>query len=140
MSAYSNKLDLRVLVGLSGSSLSATVGALVQIECPIGSFLQPSHLPINVRNQFNKILLAYGIVSTKPNENSITGGDSGSIILLDEPRLTNAIVGLAFTSNTATTISYIIPINLIIDDIKRATGLKVLLPTLVGSAPGDTPH
>lgn len=67
----------------------------------------------------------------KEGKEFIRPGDSGSLVLLDEAPGAK-IVGLAFGANSANLASYMTPLSLVILDIERVTGAKVVQPKYGG--------
>jgi hypothetical protein len=63
------------------------------------------------------------------------GGDSGSLVLLDEKvpqhKSSATIVGLLCGFNQFSRVAYMIPMDLLIEDIERVTGGKVVSPVMV---------
>lgn len=61
-------------------------------------------------------------------------GDSGSFVLLDQasnlPGV--SVIGLGFAANDTPLASYMIPMDLVVEDIERATGAKVIKPQYAG--------
>jgi hypothetical protein len=82
--------------------------------------------------------LAFTLVSYERGEMVISPGDSGSLILLDarEDGGTAAAVGVGFSGNEGSGVSYMTSLQMIIDDIEEVTGGKVTFPELAGDAVG----
>jgi hypothetical protein len=82
-------------------------------------------------------IVCYSILvpGDESHELFLKAGDSGSLILLNEQSTPGVIVGLGFGSNRSTYASYMVPMDLVLDDIKESTGMEVLEPKYCGSVP-----
>ena len=93
-------------------------------------------IPVDLSKRFGAqdgIFLAYGIFDDRDGHEFMLGGDSGSCVLLQEKedcrKLTN--IGLLFASNEYTRVSYMMPIDMVINDIEHVTGHTVTEPKFV---------
>jgi hypothetical protein len=101
-----------------------------------------SVVPAEIKTQFGKIVLAYGILSDDKNGKFLAPGDSGSLILLQAPTVVDGekkatIVGLGFAANPYSLVSYMAPMDLVIKYIEYVTGCTVTVPALVQGLAGD---
>ncbi|KAF2003189.1 hypothetical protein P154DRAFT_591218 [Amniculicola lignicola CBS 123094] len=76
-------------------------------------------------------LFCYGIISKNPGKEFLESGDSGAFVILDPSirKQKPTVVGLGFSGNQATNISYMMPMDLVIKSIEEKTGCKVVEPT-----------
>ncbi|EFQ86559.1 hypothetical protein PTT_18188 [Pyrenophora teres f. teres 0-1] len=101
-------------------------------------------MPVDLRGRFgetNGVMLAYGIFNGKKSGYFMESGDSGSCVMLAESGTKFAddneiAVGLLFASNEWTRVSYMIPMDLVIQDIEDVTGHTVIVPKFVEYADG----
>ncbi|KAJ4371127.1 hypothetical protein N0V83_004343 [Neocucurbitaria cava] len=121
-----------------GRTTGWTTGEVNQIESLVHlRYDNTSVVPIDLRKRFGKIVLAYAIVSDVEQKDFIAGGDSGSVVLLNERNPEATMLGLGFASNKATFVGYMLPMSHIIEDIERVTSSKVTMPERVAMASGD---
>lgn len=87
----------------------------------------------------DELVSVFPIISTKKTVlKFMEPGDSGSLILLDRAKPTLApIIGLGFSGNDVSGVSYMMPIDLILKDIEAVTGGKVIEPRYAGEAKAD---
>jgi len=106
----------------------------------IGSLLnlrpadKTSIVPVDMGERFgptNAVMLAFGIVHDQKNKDFMLAGDSGSCVLLNERNEKATLVGLLYASNEYTRVSYMIPFDLVVQDIEYVTGQKVVQPEFV---------
>jgi hypothetical protein len=106
-----------------GRSTRWTTGIINAIESVVACRTETPH---------GKHTLCHAVHHTH-NKDFGWSGDSGSLILLDQADDEKVpgeaqIVGLLFGDNRYTKLCYMAPIDLIIDDIERVTGGKVVFP------------
>ncbi|PSN64905.1 hypothetical protein BS50DRAFT_635746 [Corynespora cassiicola Philippines] len=96
--------------------------------------------PTNVRRnfedgRFGKFVSVHTILHESFTKPFLEPGDSGSFVLLDEPSNNNdvTVAGLAFAADNYVCASYMIPFDLIVEDIEEVTGGKVIEPRCAGT-------
>lgn len=89
----------------------------------------------------NQTRICHTIRSRRASQNFMEKGDSGCFILLDaaagevtEKAISAPVIGLGFAKNEVTTTAYMMPFDLVVEDIKNVTGKKVVQPRLDGDA------
>jgi hypothetical protein len=97
----------------------------------------PTNQEIRFKDQWGgEAVQVHAIIGTMEEPRFIKPGDSGSFVLLDS--LTDipgvSIIGLGFAGNEACLASYMIPMDLVVEDIERVTGGKVIEPRNAGMA------
>ncbi|KAF2789345.1 hypothetical protein K505DRAFT_365686 [Melanomma pulvis-pyrius CBS 109.77] len=82
-----------------------------------------------------KEVFVHTITGTAKAPQFLEPGDSGSFILLNEDSThRGSIVGLGFAANDVSSVSYMMPMDLIVQDIEYVTGGKVIDPQNAGEA------
>jgi uncharacterized protein YacL (UPF0231 family) len=75
----------------------------------------------------------YSIVARPdPHHSFIESGDSGCLVLLNQKSNPGVILGLGFANNPSLHTSYMLPMDLVVHDIKEITGMDVLEPKYAG--------
>jgi hypothetical protein len=102
-----------------------------------------SIIPIEFKEnegRWDDVVLAVGIISDHDHTEFTEGGDSGSVVLLnenDDERKARAVtVGLGFASNDKTWVSYMTPMPLVFQNIENVMGAKVVCPVSRGHSGG----
>jgi hypothetical protein len=88
-------------------------------------------MSVDLSHGFENVGLACEILEDKKRKDFIEPGDSGSIVLLNEEYVANACaVGLGFASNQSNYVSYMVPWDLVVKHIEKATKCGVTTPQL----------
>jgi hypothetical protein len=135
--------DVNFDVVKRGRTTNWTKGKLTLIPSVIRlqNRLPELEIPTNVEVLFkdkwgNEAVQVHSIIGSKKDPQFIQPGDSGSFVLLDSP--TNipgtSVIGLGFAGNHASLASYMIPMDLVVEDIERVTGGRVVEPRNMGIA------
>ncbi|KAF2243053.1 hypothetical protein BU26DRAFT_438077 [Trematosphaeria pertusa] len=119
--------------GWTEGTVSAIASTLRISDKPIPQ--TPTHLQERFKDMFgNKPVFVHGVIGTARVPIFLEPGDSGSLVLLNQPSNVPgvAIVGLGFAGNDVTLASYMIPMDLVVQDIEEITGGKVIEPQYAG--------
>jgi len=97
----------------------------------------PTNQRIELRDKFQEKLVSVHTIAGTKKELFISPGDSGAFVFLNEPPNTKdikgfVIIGMVFASNTSNKATYMMPMDLIVDDIEEVTGGKVVEPHFAG--------
>ncbi|KAF2116014.1 hypothetical protein BDV96DRAFT_598798 [Lophiotrema nucula] len=88
--------------------------------------------------------ICHAVRSRQQGRHFMASGDSGCFVLLDPPdetpRKVSPIVGLGFGHNGATGTAYMMPFDLVVNDIQDVTGQTVVLPKYDGEATPAPPR
>jgi hypothetical protein len=100
-----------------------------------------SIIPIEFKEdegRWDDVVLAVGIISDHDRTEFLEGGDSGSVVLLNEKdaekKARAMTVSLGFAWNDKTWVSYMTPMSLVFRNIKDVTGTTVVTPIAGGTA------
>ncbi|KAF2113620.1 hypothetical protein BDV96DRAFT_601106 [Lophiotrema nucula] len=117
-----------------GRTTGWTKGTLNAIDSTLR--MQDYPLPIRKLPTIQGVAFKKKWGGTKKFLQFLQPGDAGSLILLDQALNTPgvSIVGLGFAANDDSYASYMIPMDLVIEDIERVTGAKVIEPRNAGKA------
>jgi hypothetical protein len=131
-------------VAKKGRTTAWTTGTISQIASVMNlRYNMSSVIPVDLSHKSGTVALAWGIVPDNRHQDFLAGGDSGSVILLNNKNIKNTsakIVGLGFASNTVTMVSYMQPMDLVVADVERVTGRTWAFPTYGGLVQGETPE
>ncbi|KAH8730967.1 hypothetical protein GQ44DRAFT_823101 [Phaeosphaeriaceae sp. PMI808] len=117
--------------GWTKGTISAIASTLRLQEKGIPGPTVPTNQEISLARQ---IVFVHGVIGTHEKPKFMKPGDSGCLVLLDEASNIPGvpIVGLGFAANDNTHASYMMPMDLVVEDIERVTGGKVEEPSYGG--------
>jgi hypothetical protein len=125
-----------------GRTTGWTTGTLSAIDSVIRSRDQhPPELPTTQELRAGEkwdqnAVRVHTIIGSEKRPQFLEPGDSGSLVLLKEHSDSQGalVIGLGFAANAACQASYIIPMDLLVEDTERATEAKVIEPQYAGMA------
>ncbi|KAF2654353.1 hypothetical protein K491DRAFT_717172 [Lophiostoma macrostomum CBS 122681] len=126
-----------------GRTTGWTKGIISAIDSVVNVQDQPNFLPkvpthqrtLMRRKWKETVAFVHAIFGTSEVPQFMEAGDSGSLVLLDRSPQSSrvSIIGLSFAANNATYASYMMPMDLIVENIEAVTGGKVIEPRNGGS-------
>ncbi|KAF1995045.1 hypothetical protein P154DRAFT_539047 [Amniculicola lignicola CBS 123094] len=97
----------------------------------------PGPIQTQMRNSKDKVY-CYSITAKESDQEFLKPGDSGAFILLNESFRENhgVIIGLGFAGNSASNVSYMIPMDLVIKSLVQETNCEIVQPSYIGEISG----